>query len=111
MRVAYICSPLNDLEKTRRYARYVLSRGMAPLTPYLYSLILNYGRKEERKLGIESGLSLLWLCNEVWVFGDEITNEMREELKLAETLHIKIKRISKRTLKKIGGKNEYDKKD
>lgn len=106
MRVAYICSPLNDLEKTRRYARYVLSCGMVPLTPYLYFLILNYGRKEERKLGVKAGLSLLWLCNEVWVFGDEITDEMREELKLAEALHIKIKRISKCTLKKIGGK--YD---
>ena len=55
---------------------------------------------DERKLGMQAGLSLLWVCDEVWVFGDEITEGMKKEIIFAEKLNIKVKYISEKELKK-----------
>jgi len=46
------------------------------------------------------GISLLWVCDEVWVFGDEITEGMKKEIIFAEKLNIKVKYISEKELKK-----------
>ena len=55
---------------------------------------------DERKLGMQADLSLLWVCDEVWVFGDEITEGMKKEIIFAEKLNIKVKYISEKDLKK-----------
>lgn len=47
--------------------------GMAPFIPNFYALILDDSNKEERNLGMLAGLSMLWVCDAVWVFGDELT--------------------------------------
>ena len=49
---------------------------------------------------MQAGLSLLWVCDEVWVFGDEITEGMKKEIIFAEKLNIKVKYISEKDLKK-----------
>lgn len=63
-------------------------------------LILDDEIPDERKLGMQAGISLLWVCDEVWVFGDEITEGMKKEIIFAEKLNIKVKYISEKELKK-----------
>lgn len=91
MRRAYICSPLSgnisgNIENAKRYARYIFKCGMAPVIPHFYALVLNDEIPDERKLGMQAGLSLLWVCDEVWVFGDEITEGMKRKLSLPRSL-------------------------
>ena len=105
MRRAYICSPLSgnisgNIENAKRYARYKFKCGMAPVIPHFYALVLNDEIPDERKLGMQAGLSLMWVCDEVWVFGDEITEGMKKEIIFAEKLNIKVKYISEKELKK-----------
>lgn len=105
MRRAYICSPLSgnisgNIENAKRHALYIFKCGMAPVIPHFYALILDDEIPDERKLGMQAGISLLWVCDEVWVFGDEITEGMKKEIIFAEKLNIKVKYISEKELKK-----------
>lgn len=105
MHRAYICSPLGgnvsaNIENAKRYARYIFKCGMAPVIPHFYALVLGDEIPEERKLGMQAGISLLWVCDEVWVFGDEITEGMKKEIIFAEKLNIKVRYISENDLKK-----------
>lgn len=107
MHRAYICSPLGgnvsaNIENAKRYARYALECGMAPVVPHFYALILDDSKKEERSLGMQAVISLLWVCDEVWVFGDEITEGMKKEIRFAEKLNIKVRYISEKDFR-IGG--------
>ena len=102
---AYVCSPLGgnitaNIENAKRYSQYVFKCGMAPVIPHFYALILDDAIPDERKLGMQADLSLLWVCDEVWVFGDEITEGMKKEIIFAEKLNIKVKYISEKELKK-----------
>lgn len=114
MRRAYICSPLSgnisgNIENAKRYARYIFKCGMAPVIPHFYALVLNDEIPDERKLGMQAGLSLLWVCDEVWVFGDEITEGMKKEIIFAEKLNIKVKYIGKGIEENGGYLNESKK--
>ncbi len=73
---------------------------MAPVIPHFCALVLSDEIPEERKLGMQAGISLLWVCDEVWVFGDKITEGMKKEIIFAEKLNIKVKYISENDLKK-----------
>ena len=91
MKKVYICSPLGgdvtaNLERARQYARYVFSCGAAPVVPHFYALVLDDGNPEERQLGMQAGKSLLWLCDELWIFGDHVSTGMREEIPLLPEL-------------------------
>lgn len=111
MHRAYICSPLGgnvsaNIENAKRYARYALECGMAPFIPHFYALIL-----DERNLCFQAGLSMLWVCDEVWVFGDEITEDMKSEIRFAEKLNIKVRYISENDLRKSEVENDKIKKN
>ena len=111
MHRAYICSPLGgnvsaNIENAKRYARYALECGMAPFIPHFYALILDDSNKEERNLGMLAGLSMLWVCDAVWVFGDELT-----EIRFAEKLNIEVRYISENDLRKSEVKNDKVKKN
>ena len=116
MHRVYICSPLGgnvsvNIENAKRYARYALECGMAPFIPHFYVLILDDRNDKERNLGMNAGLSLLWVCDEVWVFGDEITEGMKKEICFAEKLNIKVRYISENDLRKSEVKNDKIKKN
>ena len=116
MRRVYICSPLGgnvsaNIENAKRYARYALECGMAPFIPHFYALILNDDDEEERNFGMIAGLSMLWVCDAVWVFSDEITEGMKTEIRFAEKLNIKVKYISENELRKSEVKNDKVKKN
>jgi len=44
----------------------------------------------EREQGIKMGLRLLAVCEELWIFGDRISEGMRREIAEAESLGISI---------------------
>ena len=108
MKKVYICAPLGgdvvgNTEKARRYSEYALRCGAAPVTPHFYTLCLDDSIPEEREMGMNAGLSLLWFCDEVWVFGDQPTEGMQTEIKLARNLNIRIRAINNHEInKKLG---------
>ena len=106
MKKVYICAPLGgdvaeNIECAKRYSEYALKCGAAPVTPHFYALCLDDSIPEEREMAIAAGLSLLWFCDEVWVFGDQTTDGMRAEIKLAHNLNIKVKIIKPHEIEKI----------
>lgn len=92
-------------------SRTLKQNGMAPFIPHFYALILDDSNKEERNLGMLAGLSMLWVCDAVWVFGDEITEGMKTDICFAEKLNIEVRYISENDLRKSKVKNDKIKKN
>ncbi len=101
-KLIYIASPLRgncnyenykyNIEMAKRYCKTVAKEGYIPIASHLYfTEFLNDKNKEERSLGLQLGLEILRHCNEVWVFGNEISEGMKAEIKLAKQLNIPIK--------------------
>lgn len=110
MKKVYICAPLGgnveeNLRNVRRYTKYALLCGAAPVVPHFYADCLDDSNPEEREIGMSAGLSLLWFCDELWIFGDEITEGMKSEIQFCNSLNIPIRKIrEKEIIKKIGEK-------
>ena len=98
MKKIYICSPLrgdykNNIEDAKRHCRTVALKGFIPIAPHIYlTQFLDDTSDVERQIGTEMGLELLKDCDAVWVYG-EPTEGMRNEIRLAERLGIKVKEI------------------
>ena len=109
MKKVYICAPLGgdveeNLQKVKQYTKNALVCGTAPVVPHFYAECLNDRNPKEREIGLAAGLSILWFCDEMWVFGDEITAGMKGEINFCQNLNIKMRRIKEtEILKKIGG--------
>jgi hypothetical protein len=92
MEKAYICSPLSgntkeNLKNAVAYARFVFDRcGMIPVMSHFYVLILDDNIEFERKIGTSLGLEMILDARHMWVFGDNITPGMKDEIRLAESL-------------------------
>lgn len=99
MKKVYICSPLGgdvsaNLEKAKRYTKYALDCGTAPVVPHFYALVLDDDIQTEREKGRMAGMSLLWFCDEMWVFGDVISEGMEAEIRFCKNLNICIRYIT-----------------
>ena len=92
-------------------SRTLKQNGMAPFIPHFYVLILDDRNDKERNIGMNAGLSMLWVCDAVWVFGDEITESMKTEIRFAEKLNIEVRYISENDLRKSEVKNDKIKKN
>ena len=113
MKKVYICSPLGgnveeNLRKVRRYTKYALLCGTAPVVPHFYALCLDDSIPKEREIGIAAGLSLLWFCDEMWVFGDTVTSGMRNEIQFCRNLNIRVRNVSDEEIMKVIGGKKYD---
>lgn len=110
MKKVYICSPLGgniqeSLKKAKQYARYALICGTAPVVPHFYALCLNDNIPKEREIGMAAGLSLLWFCDEMWIFGDEVTESIKAEMQFCKSLNISVRKVRDDEInKKIGEK-------
>lgn len=67
--------------------------------------------KKKETFGMLAGLSMLWVCDAVWVFGDELTEGMKTEIRFAEKLNIEVRYISENDLRKSEVKNDKIKKN
>jgi len=94
----FVCSPLRgDFEANRSIAeslcRIVSLKGYIPIAPHVYfTRFLNDDIEAERRNGIESGIDLLSICEEMWVFAfdKDISEGMQEEIDFAREHNIKI---------------------
>ena len=110
----YICAPLGgnvegNVKKAVRYAKFALKSGVAPIVPHFYALCLNDDILNERELGRQAGMSLLWFCDEIWVFEDRITQGMQEEILFCKNMKIKIRKIKESEIKKVLGDDRNEK--
>ena len=55
----------------------------------------------EKEIGMTAGLAMLWFCDEMWIFSEEITKGMESELRFCRNLYIPMKKISEKSLKKV----------
>jgi hypothetical protein len=99
MKVIYVCSPLRgnverNIRKAIGYSRFVYMKGGVPIAPHAYlTLFLDDNIKEEREAGLKMGLQLLKVCNELWAFGNKISEGMAMEIKAAKEMGIKVCRF------------------
>lgn len=86
MRKIFICSPYRgnieeNMKKAKFYGKIVIGTGRIPVIPHLYfPSFLDDNIPNERMTGIAMGLELMDMCDEVYVFGFDITEGMKFEL-------------------------------
>jgi len=96
MKFVFICSPLKgDIETNIRrangYCRFAAKEGVLPLAPHaMFAGFLDDDIPEERQLGMAMGLELMKLCEELWCFGDRISDGMQAEILAATELGIPV---------------------
>lgn len=106
MKFVYIASPLRgDIETNVRrangYCRFAAKQGVIPIAPHaMFAGFLDDTIPEERQIGIDMGLELLKLCDEVWVFGDRISEGMFAEIKSALELGIQVSNFNEKCERK-----------
>jgi hypothetical protein len=89
---AYSGDTAANTEKTKQYCRYALEQGQIPLAPHLmFPLFMNDADPEERELAIFMDVILLGKCDELWVFGDRISEGMKTEIDVAKKRRQKIR--------------------
>ena len=99
MKLIYVASPYaGDIKKNMEYAkqacRAVMESGHAFFAPHLlYPAVLNDAVQEERQAGMDMGLTMLFRCDELWVFGPHISSGMQAEIEEAERLRIPVHRM------------------
>lgn len=113
-RKVYICSPKHgdvkkNIQRATLYTQFALKSKVAPVTPHFFALCLDTEKKDERELIESAGINLLWFCDEMWIFGEEITDDMKEEINFCKNLNIKMRRIKAKEIRKIIGGKNYEK--
>ena len=95
--MVFVCSPFagsvqENIQNARRYSRFAYISGYMPITPHLmYPRFLDDKQFKERQDGMEMGLRLLDLCEELWVFGDHYSAGMQREISHALGTHMTIR--------------------
>ncbi len=86
----YIASPFagdieRNTEKARGYCRFAVGKGCIPLAPHLhFPQFMEDNESEQRELGLRFALILLGKCDELWVFGDTVSEGMAREIAKAK---------------------------
>ena len=87
-KLIFVCSPFqnqtHNLERAKMCCKHVLTNGHVPIASHLfYPQILDDANDAERRVGLDCSLKLLSKCDELWIFGEVVTDGMREEIKYA----------------------------
>lgn len=99
-KLIYICSACrgdyeNNLQNARIYCRAIMKRfpDVVPIAPHLlFTQFLDDSDPAERAHGLEAGIALLDMCDEMWVFGlDHPTEGMSAEIEYAKEYGIPIR--------------------
>lgn len=81
---AYSGDVITNIEKAS-VLRFSLEQGQIPLAPHLmFPLFMNDDNLAERELAIFMDVILLGKCDELWVFGDSISEGMAVEIEVAK---------------------------
>ncbi len=93
--LVYVCSPFSgdtqaNTEKARRCSRFAVCRGAIPITPHLlFPQFLS--EDTERELAMFMDMVLLTKCEQLWVFGNAVSEGMRREIEKAKKKHMTIR--------------------
>lgn len=93
----YVCSPLagqiqQNIQNARQYSKFVAKQGAVPVAPHITELF-DDSLPEERTMGLEYGIDLLKKADELWVFGNTISNGMQAEIEYATEHSISIYQV------------------
>ena len=81
-----------NIRNARRYCRFAVAKLKNPLASHLlYPQFLDDNKEQEREIGLQYGLALLKLCDEVWCFGTDISEGMEKELAAAGRQNIRVR--------------------
>ncbi len=107
MKKVYICAPFrgnasDSSQQAKRYTEYALRCGTAPVVPHFCGL-----NQDSRyaKVCTAAGQSLLWLCDELWIIGDEITAQMKKDIQFSKHLNIRVRNVKEKDITKLIGGN------
>ena len=96
--LVYICSPYagdveRNTERAKLYSRFaVIERNAIAFAPHLLlPLYLSDDDPKERELALFMDIVFLGKCNELWVFGENITKGMQMEIDKAKKRHMRIR--------------------
>lgn len=96
--LVYICSPYRgdtekNVEKARQYSRFAIENKAIPIAPHLlYPQFMDDSNPEERYIATHIiNYVLVGKCQELWIFGDGISEGMAREMALAEKRRMKIR--------------------
>lgn len=98
----YVASPFagdteHNTERARGYCRFAVSKGCIPLAPHLlYPQFMDDGDLRQRELGLFFATVLLGKCDELWVFGERISDGMSREIAKARKRGLPIRYWSSR---------------
>lgn len=93
--LVYICSPYagdisGNTQRARRFSRFAVDSGTIPLAPHL--LLPQYiSEAAERELAMHMNMVLWGKCEELWVFGGDITEGMEMEISKAKKRRMQIR--------------------
>lgn len=99
-RLIYICSPLRgdiekNIQKAQGYCREAVEfwPDVIPIAPHVYcTQFLDDTIPQEREAGMELGIALLDMCDELWVYGiDNPSEGMKKEIDYAKEHGIPVK--------------------
>lgn len=106
MKLVYICSPLrpvsptvtdhpdelaNNIKLACDACTLAAYRGFIPVAPHLYfPQFLSDDVDSERSMGINMGLELLRVCEELWIISPRISTGMSAEIKEAKQCGIPV---------------------
>jgi hypothetical protein len=94
MKLVYICSPLRgeierNISRANAYCRFAAQQSVVPIAPHvMFTGFLDDNLTAERSTGLKLGLELLKKCDELWVFGNRLSEGMESEIRAAITLGI-----------------------
>lgn len=93
--LVYICSPyagdiVGNTYRARAFSRFAVEKKYIPIAPHL--LCPQYINEEtERWLGLKMGIVFMGKCEEIWVFGDVVSEGMAAEIDKAKRMRKKIR--------------------
>lgn len=94
--LVYLCAPYSgdkegNIKKAVHYAELAYKKGAIPVTPHLLFPFMDDRDSEQRKDALFMDIILLGKCQEVWVFGSQVTEGMKREIEIAEKRKQRIK--------------------
>lgn len=93
--LVYVASPFSgdearNAENAVRYCRFAVDSGAIPLAPHLF-LPRFMSEANEREVAMFMNMVFLGKCEQLWVFGDRITDGMAAEIAKAKKRRMPIR--------------------
>ena len=92
MKTVFICSPYRgnvaeNEKKALAYSKQAAKADYVPIAPHLLlTQFLNDRNPDERIQGLTMGQELLKRCDEIWVYGPNISQGMKYEIEMVKSL-------------------------